>query len=303
MKTRGVPASDSTTWTSSVSMGAGGASPGAGIGAERCAPRSLRRRWRAREAARGEISGRRRGANCSCVQRPRVKPSVELCWGSSARKAHTSFLTYATNGARPCSTMRAVLSYEPLTKRRPSGSSAREYTLPVWCGKVRRTAPSLTLKSLMVLSYEAESACWLSSAALESAVERPHLRGPLGRRDADEARSARQRRHRTDHGVSRNGALALAVAPHLDGGHPVCGDDAVVGRRRHAGNLVMNLRQFGDSGGAMSCWAERRDLARVRPRNERQPRGIPKPGAHRRHLCNVVSQRQPVQHEAQRVCR
>ena len=32
----------------------------------------------------------------------------------------------------------------------------------VWCVKVRRTAPSLTLKSLMVLSFKPESACWLS---------------------------------------------------------------------------------------------------------------------------------------------
>ena len=43
--------------------------------------------------------------------------------------------------------MHEVLSPEPLTKRRPSGSSAREVTLPVWCLKVRTTAPSLTLKS------------------------------------------------------------------------------------------------------------------------------------------------------------
>ena len=37
--------------------------------------------------------------------------------------------------------MQAVLSYEPLTKRRPSGSSARQYTFLVWCVKVRSTAP------------------------------------------------------------------------------------------------------------------------------------------------------------------
>ena len=59
----------------------------------------------------------------------------------------------------------AVLSPEPLTKRRPSGVSAREPTHAVWCLKVRRTAPSLTLKSLTVLSSEAESACWLSGSA------------------------------------------------------------------------------------------------------------------------------------------
>ena len=46
--------------------------------------------------------------------------------------------------------MRAVSSSEPLTKRRPSGSSAREVTERVWCLKVRRTAPSSTLKSLTV---------------------------------------------------------------------------------------------------------------------------------------------------------
>ena len=62
MKTRGVPASDSTTWTSSVSMGAGGASPGAGIRAERCAPPLCAMhsgelsRSRARTAARSEIA-------------------------------------------------------------------------------------------------------------------------------------------------------------------------------------------------------------------------------------------------------
>ena len=60
--------------------------------------------------------------------------------------------------------MRAVSSFEPLTKRWPSGSSAREDTVSVWFAKVRRTAPSLRLTSLMVLPYEAESACWLSSA-------------------------------------------------------------------------------------------------------------------------------------------
>ena len=54
--------------------------------------------------------------------------------------------------------MRAVLSAEPLTKRRPSGSSAREYNERSCCLKVRRTAPSLTLKSLTVLSGEPESA-------------------------------------------------------------------------------------------------------------------------------------------------
>ena len=45
--------------------------------------------------------------------------------------------------------MRAVWSSEQLTKRRPSGISARERTTPVWCVKLRRTVPSLTLKSLM----------------------------------------------------------------------------------------------------------------------------------------------------------
>ena len=69
----------------------------------------------------------------------------------------------------PWYTMRAVLSHEPLTKRRPSGSSAREVTLSLWCLKVRRTAPSLTLKSLTVLSNEPESACWLSGGERASA--------------------------------------------------------------------------------------------------------------------------------------
>ena len=54
------------------------------------------------------------------------------------------------------------MSTEPLTKRRPSCSSARQVTTLVWCVKVRRTVPSLTLKSLTVLSLEPESACWLS---------------------------------------------------------------------------------------------------------------------------------------------
>ena len=55
--------------------------------------------------------------------------------------------------------MRAVSSSEPPTKRRPSGSSARQFTVFVWCLKVRRTVPSLTLKSLTVSSIEPESAC------------------------------------------------------------------------------------------------------------------------------------------------
>ena len=59
-----------------------------------------------------------------------------------------------------------LTSSAPLTKRRPSGSSAREVSLLVWCRKVRRTAPSLTLKSLTILPVEAESACWLSGSAL-----------------------------------------------------------------------------------------------------------------------------------------
>ena len=33
--------------------------------------------------------------------------------------------------------MHAVLSSEPLTKRSPSGSSARQHTMFVWCGKMR----------------------------------------------------------------------------------------------------------------------------------------------------------------------
>jgi hypothetical protein len=43
--------------------------------------------------------------------------------------------------------MQAVPSYEPLTKRRPSGSSARHFTAfhrdvdQQWCLKVRRTVP------------------------------------------------------------------------------------------------------------------------------------------------------------------
>ena len=37
--------------------------------------------------------------------------------------------------------MRAVRSVEPLTKRRPSGSSARDRTKLVWCVKLRRTVP------------------------------------------------------------------------------------------------------------------------------------------------------------------
>ena len=61
--------------------------------------------------------------------------------------------------------MRAVLSSEPLTKRRPSGSNARQSTKSVWCVNVRRMAPSLTLKSLTVQSAEPESACLLSGSA------------------------------------------------------------------------------------------------------------------------------------------
>ena len=41
----------------------------------------------------------------------------------------------------------------------------------VWCVKVRRTAPSLTLKSLTVLSAEPESACWLSGSATRARTE------------------------------------------------------------------------------------------------------------------------------------
>ena len=71
--------------------------------------------------------------------------------------------------------MRAVLSAEPLTKRRPSGSSAKELTDHVWCFKVRRTAPSLTLKSLTVLSYEPEREviCVHEFATLHCAGARP----------------------------------------------------------------------------------------------------------------------------------
>ena len=38
----------------------------------------------------------------------------------------------------------ATASSEPLTKRRPSGISARQVTWLEWCLKVQRTAPSLT---------------------------------------------------------------------------------------------------------------------------------------------------------------
>ena len=60
---------------------------------------------------------------------------------------------------------------QPLTNRRPSGSSARNTEAsngPVWCMKVRRTLPLLTSKSVAVLSAEPESACWLSGSATES---------------------------------------------------------------------------------------------------------------------------------------
>ena len=42
----------------------------------------------------------------------------------------------------------------------------------VWCLKVRRTAPSLTLKSLTVLSSEPESACWLSGSATRAFTQK-----------------------------------------------------------------------------------------------------------------------------------
>ena len=62
----------------------------------------------------------------------------------------------------PCLTMQTVLSREPLTKRRPSGSNATEFTFSLV--KVRMTVPSLTLKSLTVESLEPESACRLSGS-------------------------------------------------------------------------------------------------------------------------------------------
>ena len=51
------------------------------------------------------------------------------------------------------STIRTVMSSEPLTKLRPSGISARQRTGPVWCVKVRTTVVlevDEKLKSLMV---------------------------------------------------------------------------------------------------------------------------------------------------------
>ena len=51
---------------------------------------------------------------------------------------------------------------------------------------------------------------------------------------ADEARSARQHCHAIDVACVRlvDGALAHAVAPHLEGAIPRAGDDAAVGRHR-----------------------------------------------------------------------
>ena len=49
----------------------------------------------------------------------------------------------------------------------------------MWCLKVRTTAPSLTLKSLTLLSLEPESACWLSGSATKAFTCRVQLEGVL----------------------------------------------------------------------------------------------------------------------------
>ena len=72
---------------------------------------------------------------------------VALC-GFASGRCRTRFITiYGRCGASPVSKMRTVPLACPLTKRRPSGSSAMDTTSPF--AKVRRTAPLLTLKSLM----------------------------------------------------------------------------------------------------------------------------------------------------------
>ena len=129
--------------------------------------------------------------------------------------------------------MRAVWSSEPLTKRRPSGSSARQRTASVWCLKVRRTAPSLTLKSLTVLSRGGErvlvvgqrhegdhrARVQLPEGVLEGAVEEPHADGAVVRRAAEEALAVGHRRHRVARRCARVAGAHEALggdAPHLD---------------------------------------------------------------------------------------
>ena len=150
-------------------------------------------------------------------------------------------------GARPWWATRVVPSSEPLDEAEAVGRAARgRVTMSVWCVKEQDGA---------VVDVE-----------------------ELGRA-ADEARSARQHRHRVDPvGVHVDGALARAVAPQLDGPVVRAGDDAAVGRRRHAPHRIC-------------VPSERHDLARELPHPERAARGDADL-ARRRNARDVVRERE-----------
>ena len=128
-----------------------------------------------------------------------------MCWPSGVTAtAFTQLVCSSSKRGRAC---RRRGTAGPLGKDRPQ--SAR-----------RRAAPRRTTFSPRTCAR----ACRASTASRC----RP--------RDADEARSARQHRHRLDV-LCADGVLARRRTPHLDGLVPRAGDDAAVGRRRNARHL------------------------------------------------------------------
>ena len=190
----------------------------------------------------------------------------------------------------------------------PSGVTARSYTTPVCPSKVwtsvpstwysrsspplrpttkcspsgiatERTSPS---KSVVGIQVHAER-------ALEHAVERPQLRG-LVVRAADEARSARQHRRAVDVVlilVRVDGALARAVAPHLDRVVARVGGNTPVAARQHARRRARDRRRQASPRRCAAAWRELRSVGERVARRER----------------DVVGERQLVEHEAQHVRR
>ena len=146
--------------------------------------------------------------------------------------------------------MRAVLSCEPLTKRRPSGSSARDRHRAcvvlegaqdgavVDVEELDGAVPRAGERVLVVgQRHEGVTArCAAREGVLEGAVEEPHADGVVVRA-AEDALAVGHRRHRADAvGVPGAGAHeALAGdAPHLDGVVRRAADDVLaVGRHRH----------------------------------------------------------------------
>ena len=107
----------------------------------------------------------------------------------------------------------------------------------LWCVKVHRTRPSLTLKSLTVLSVgrRARAGCGQRHGVHRAGVQQGVV-GAVEGTHADEPLSAGVGHHRHDEVVTDAGAHRLLLTLHLDG--RAADDVLAVGRHHHRVHVV-----------------------------------------------------------------